>query len=122
MKNLNVKICQELNFTEENINDLMCSALEGGINYWCDRVEMIDTPEGVEFASDSISKGGKVVLYFGDKKCVRVLTLEKFLKGLSATITQIGGCNSAKDFMDIHDADTADMVIQFALFDELKFV
>jgi len=118
MKYFNIKVSQDWTFTEEDIDDLMGTALY--INSWCDR---IDAPEGVMVTSDSISKGDTLYIYAycGDLCVLYVLTLKKFLKGLSDTIKHIGGFSNAEDFMDGHDADTADMIIQFALFDEIRF-
>jgi len=120
MKTFEVNVTNKYNFTEENINDLMCSALEGGINYWCDKVKMIGTIEGVDIASDFIAKDGKLKIYFDGES--DVLTLEKFLDGINNTIKNLGtNFTDAEDFMNNHDADTADMIIQFALFNEIVY-
>lgn len=43
--------------TTEDIDDIMVGALEGGITYWCDRVEVEGEYLG-EYASEQIARGG----------------------------------------------------------------
>ena len=40
----------------------MATALDGGITYWCNKAEVIGGYLG-EYASDQISRGGKLKLY-----------------------------------------------------------
>ena len=46
----------------EDIDDIMVSALEGGINYWCRKAEVKGGYLG-EYASDQISRGGELILH-----------------------------------------------------------
>lgn len=34
-KQVTVSVTMEIVLTQEDIDDIMCGALEGGINYWC---------------------------------------------------------------------------------------
>lgn len=36
-----VKVALEIVLTQEDIDDIMCGALEGGINYWCDEAKVM---------------------------------------------------------------------------------
>ena len=36
-----ISIAKEVKVTAEDIDDIMCSALEGGINYWCCKAEVV---------------------------------------------------------------------------------
>ena len=109
-----------MKITNEQIDDLVVCALEGGINYWCGKAVVTKEPtEKYEFASDVISIGGVLTITddCGDK---HELTKEKFLKGLEKTIEHYE-FNDAEDLHDNHDAETADVLLQFALFDEIVY-
>ena len=77
MKKLEIVISQELK--PEDINDLVSTALEGGINYWCGRAtQKYSNPDdendsthvgvapedekNIEYASDVIGYGGSLIL------------------------------------------------------------
>ena len=59
----------------------MCTALEGGINYWCCKAEVVGEYLG-EYASEQISRGGELKLYDAEEDEVYTLTLDKLLKGI----------------------------------------
>jgi len=106
--------------TNENIDDLMVAALEGGINYWCSRVKVIQCPEKTMFASDVISKDGSLMLYDDEGSEKYELTLEKFMNGVELACKHYE-YNNAEELMDNHDAETADVIVQYALFDKIIF-
>lgn len=127
MSEVNLKIELEVVVTDEDIDDIMCGALEGGINYWCNEAEVVGDYLG-EYASDQISRGGKVELYDFEEEAKYELDKEKFLKGLEMYIKnptagnileQIDGklhldcCNA--------DADVCDAIIQYAVFGEVIY-
>jgi hypothetical protein len=121
MKKIIVK--KTFEFTEQNINDLMVTALEGGINYWCRKAKITKIPEGVGnniYASDLISKDGTLELYDIESTDKWELTLEKFLNGVKY-VCERNGYTDADDLMDNYDADTADAIVQYALFNEIVF-
>lgn len=95
--------------TSEQIDDIMTSALEGGISYWCNQVKVKGNYEG--YASDQISKGGVLKLRDDDGKW-HILTKAKFLKGVSL--------HKNHDF-DNYDATDADSIVQLAIFGELVY-
>jgi len=117
------KIETEIAVTQENIDDILCTAFEGGINYWCDKIRVKNEDyKGVTFASDVISRGGELILLFeGEKK---TLNLENFKNGLKKWFDD--GCG--KDcFYDGEidcgniDAGCADQIVQLALFNEIIY-
>lgn len=120
---LSLYVAKDFNFTKQDIDDLMVAALEGGINYWAIEAIKHKEPtkdlENVSMASDYISRGGELMIVTdeGDKK---ILNHENFMKGLEMVIRDLGSSN-AEEFMDYHDADTADQIIQYALFDEIVY-
>lgn len=110
--------------TQEDIDDIMVGALEGGINYWCKGAEVVGEYLG-EFASDQISRGGSLKLYDAENENVYLLTLENFCKGLKLLVEmgydeyhsvkggKVDPCNI--------DAEIADRIIQLAVFDEIVY-
>lgn len=123
MKKFKVKR-KPVEITAENINDLLTTAFEGGINYWCSNVEILNLPREYEadkiYASDAIAIGGELRLYDAESSDTWVLTLGKFLSGVEKTL-EWGKFASVEDMMDNHDAETADVLIQYALFNEIVF-
>lgn len=108
----------------KDIDDIMVGSLEGGVTkYWCNHVEVVGEYLG-EFASDQISRGGKLIFQDNEDEKEYELTLEKFLKGLAKYISE-GPDNILDDDGWVDpcncDAIVADAIIQFALFDEIVF-
>ena len=67
--------------SDEDIDDIMSAALDGGITYWCCKAEVVGEYLG-EYASEQISCGGTLRLYDVEDGTVSELTLDKFLNGL----------------------------------------
>lgn len=108
-------------FSDEDLNDLVSTALEGGINYWCGEVKFIDIPNGTYFehSSDVISIGGKLLLCDAESDDTWLLDRDKLLKGIQMYCENNNVAPS--DLMDIYDANDADSIIQYAVFGELMF-
>lgn len=117
--------------TQQDIDDIMVSALEGGINYWCRRVVVQGDYLG-EYASEQISRGGKLAIWldepFEDDKTCYMLDRDKFLAGFKLWLEK--GGDSYYDAIDYSDgsvdcgqidATCADEIVQYALFGELVF-
>ena len=116
---LNIKV------TAEDIDDIMCSALEGGINYWCCKAEVVGDYLG-EYASEQISRGGTLKLYDEVEDQVYKLTLEDLLKGIKLAVqgnyyADYEWHNGAELDPCQIDADVADVIIQLALFKEVIY-
>lgn len=115
--------------TNEFIDDVLCTAFEGGITYWCDRVDVkYNDYRGAKYASEVISKGGTLEIVFDDAEFADYdpqfveLTKDKFIKGYKkyvefATERKLPVYTDAGDI----DADIADMIVQYAVFDEVVF-
>lgn len=116
--------------TQQDIDDIMVSAFEGGINYWCRRVVVQGDYLG-EYASEQISRGGKLAIWlyepFEDDKTCYVLDRDKFLAGFKLWIESDGDSYDTIDDSDGSvdcgqiDAICADEIIQYALFGEVVF-
>ena len=125
MENFKIKIEKEITVTQQDIDDIMVSALEGGITYWCRKAEVVGDYLG-EYASEQISRGGVLKLYDAESDDVLVLTLEKLLHGIEKAydgnwFMDYGWCDGAKLDPCQIDAEVADVIVQLALFDEVVF-
>lgn len=127
---MKIKAELEINVLSEDIDDIMVSALEGGINYWCDKAEVVGDYLG-EYASEQISRGGALRLYeCEDNSVVYELTKEKLLKGIGM---YLGNPYRPYNILDIRadngycinpgnvDAIVADMIVQYAIAGEIIY-
>lgn len=118
-----VHIEMDVELAQQDIDDIMVTALEGGINYWCGRAEVVGEYLG-ECASDQISRGGSLILHDAESPDKWELTRDKFLKGVELFFKESSWLQ-VEDyaFVDLGgmDADCADCVIQYALFGKLVF-
>jgi hypothetical protein len=119
-------------FTPSDINDLIVGALEGGINYWCRKAKIKRGTDGfsyfgvaeedqdkVVYASDVIGYNGTLILFDAESSDKWELTLENVLKGIKMHCTNRHIAPSG--LMDNYDAEDADCIVQYALFNELVF-
>lgn len=111
-----------VDLTQEDIDDIMVGALEGGITYWCSEAEVVGDYLG-EYASDQISRSGKLILHDAESDDTWELTLEKFTQGFmkyleAGNMECIDG--GKVDTCQI-DANAADSIVQYALFGQLVF-
>ena len=116
---------KEIKVTREDIDDIMCSALEGGICYWCCRADVVGEYLG-EYASEQISRGGILKLHDSEEDEVYELTREKLLNGVKKAYEEgyysdYDWCDGTKlDCCQI-DAEVADVIVQIALFDDVIY-
>ena len=116
-----MEIIKKLEITEQDLADLMVTAFEGGINYWCGKVEIHKNPANKDWASDVVAWDGQLALWdVEDPNEVWWLTREKLLKGVSKAMDHFEYA-TVEQMMDEHDATTADVIVQYALFDEIVF-
>ena len=125
MKKFEVKVEIRVELPQQDIDDIMVAALEGGINYWCDEAAVEGGEYLGKYASDQISRGGTLLLHDTDEDAYRKLDLEKFLKGFKLWLEnggdEYGAIEDGKvDCCNI-DADCADAIIQYALFGEVIY-
>ena len=122
-----VKVEMEILLTREDIDDIMCGALEGGITYWCRKAEVLGKYLG-EYASEQIARGGTLNLYDSEEDVVYVLTKDKFLKGVELWAKNPIGGNCLEHIdgrlrFDCCNADAVvcDAIIQYALFGDVIY-
>lgn len=125
MKKFEVKVEIRVELTQQDIDDIMVAALEGGINYWCDEAAVEGGEYLGKYASDQISRGGTLLLHDTDEDAYRKLDLEKFLKGFKLWLENGGDQYGAVQGHEVDccniDADCADAIIQYALFGEVIY-
>ena len=121
-----VTVKTEWTFSPQDIGDLLVCALEGGINYWCNKAEQGSYPDvpleykdRIEYASDFIGYGGTLILHDDETGKKHELDITKFLKGIERYCEESG--TAPQNLMDTHDAGVADQIVQYAIFDELVY-
>ena len=125
MQEFNIPIETILTVTQEDIDDIIATALEGGINYWCHRAEVVGGYLG-EYASEQVSRGGVLKLYDSEDDCIYELTLEKLLHGIEIACidnwySEYGWCDGKHIDTCQIDASVADIIVQLALFNEVIY-
>lgn len=130
MKNKNKEIMNieiRVVVNDEDIDDIMAGALEGGINYWCDEAKVIGNYLG-EYASEQISRDGQLKLHDFEEEEDYILDKEKFLKGLKMYLENPHPYNILEEIdngfmVDVCNADATvcDMIVQYALFDDVIY-
>ena len=122
-----IKIEMEIEVTDQDIDDIVCTAFEGGINYWCDHVEPVGDLLG-DYEHEQIAKDGYLYLYdIEDDEEKWILTKSRLLNGIKMYITN----STTKGYpsilygkqIDTSEVDSciADMIIQFALFEDIIY-
>lgn len=121
-KYFEVKAELKFDVSAQDIDDIMATALEGGISYWCGRAEVVGEYLG-EFASNQISRGGSLILYDIETDDKWELTLDKLLAGIKMYVER-GGTNiieeGAINTWRI-DGRAADFIVQYAVLGEREF-
>lgn len=125
MTEFTVNFKMDLTVTAQDIDDIMCTALEGGITGWCCAANVVGDYLG-EYAHEQISRGGKLELCDAESDDKWVLTRDMLLSGIKQW-AEWGGdpClairgNGTLDTSEI-DAEIADMIVQYAVFGEVVF-
>ena len=122
-----IPVSLTVKLTEEDIDDIMVGALEGGINYWCDEAEVIEEKRVADWGHEQIARGGCLILHDAESDDKWELNLEKFINGVKLWIEngdafECGAIdNGTIDCCQI-DAIQADNIVQYAIFGELVFV
>ena len=115
--------------TEQDIDDIMVSALEGGISYWAYRAEVVGEYLG-EWASEQISRGGSLEIYLyepfdAENTKMYTLTLDKFLSGFELWVknNDTDGAILPDGHVDCGNIDSirADAIVQYSLFGDIVF-
>ncbi len=121
-----ISIGRTVKVTQQDIDDIMVAALEGGIDYWCQEAEVIEEKRVADWGHEQIARGGVLILHDAESDDKWELDLEKFLNGVKLWI-QNGDDryhalqkDGTLDCCEI-DSDMADMIVQYAIFGEVQF-
>lgn len=134
---MEITIKKTFNITDEQLDDIMCAALEGGITYWCDEAKVVGDYLG-EYAHEQIARGGQLILSDSEEGKTYELNKEKLLKGLELYLTNGGDAEIAsREIVDTAevaaatyeytidtcevDAAVADEIVQYALFGDVIY-
>lgn len=108
----------------EFVDDVILTALTGGINYWCDLVYTNDT-KGKKYLPEVISAGGTLILKPVEEEKEYELNFDSFCEGFKKYVSyylekkrDLSGLKT--DSSDI-DGEISDTIIQFALFGEIIY-
>ena len=117
----------------EDIDDIMATALEGGITYWADKAEVPEEKRVADWGHEQIARNGELLIHViepfdQDDAEWYTLTREKFLRGLEKYLKNPAYGNIL-EFIDGElemdacyvDANVADAIVQYALFDEIIY-
>lgn len=96
--------------TQQEVDDVVTTALEGGITYWCDAAET-DYDLGDGYLSEVLTRGGDIKLHDAEDDKWYTLTLDAFIRALGVCMF---------DF-EQYDALDADNVVQTAIFGEVIY-
>ncbi len=134
---MEITIKKTFNITDEQLDDIMCAALEGGITYWCDEAKVVGDYLG-EYVHEQIARGGQLILSDSEEGKTYELNKEKLLKGLELYLTNGGDAETAsREIVDTAevavptyeytidtcevDAAVADEIVQYALFGDVIY-
>jgi hypothetical protein len=107
--------------TDEDIDNVLTTALEGGINYWTSTpVKVPEWPEGASYASEVVAKNKPIFIYDADEEEWLELNLEKILTGIKMFLSER---DLACDYLQNgdYDAGDADLMVQYALFGKIVY-
>ena len=120
-----VKIEKKVTLTQQDIDDIVGTALDCGISYWCRKAEVVEDEYFGEYASDQISRGGSLRLYDLEDDSVYLLNLSGFLSGfkklVESDLDEWGVIDGDRVDCCQVDAVVADQIVQFAVFGEVVY-
>ena len=123
-----------INITEEDIGDIVCAALEGGIGYWAclDNMDEVWSNEEnkcksySEIATDILLNDGEIRFLDAEdhSTIIGAMTFEKLINGLYKYLIEN---SDVVDFENLCidtsyiDCDAADMIFQYGLFGDFVY-
>lgn len=135
-----------LQLSVQDLTDLLITAIEGGSNYWCPKIRLnaIGFPNEVvtrrlegevynEFICRNVAAGGTLTFFEQDEYALfstrealipHTMSRDKLLNGIQQVLTKyphILKIDSTEFPLDNVDAESADAIVQMALFGELRY-
>ena len=131
-KTFKAVVHDEHTFTGENLNDIIETALDGAIDYWCSKVRIKQNKNNrkyqgisnenqckVTLASDVIGYGGTLILTDDESKQEFELNASKLIKGIEEY--SIRNQYHLEEFMDDLDDNSANAAIQLGIFNKIVY-
>lgn len=108
--------------TEEFVSDVLCTAFEGGSVYWISSMSNLSPEPKSQYFSESVAKGDTIEIIDNEDHKVYKLDFNTFAEGYKRYVDYClkNGREVYSDPCDI-DAEVADIILQFALFNEIIF-
>lgn len=103
------------------IDDILSTAFEGGINYWCSGVE-VDDFSGALYASEVPSNGGVITIMEDDpydEPIPHRMSCNDVLRGIGLYCDAHNVLPEALE--DDYDASDADEIVQYAIFGQIVY-
>lgn len=121
MKEFEIKTTQCI--TQEQLDDVLTTAFEGGITYWCNEVkeaEWSTTSEPAQYLSEVLTRGGTLQLHDSSEYNPKTGCVSG--KWYSLSIDMLLKAFEDKPFdFDNYDAGDADEIVQKAIFGEVIY-
>ena len=109
-------VTKPIEVTDGHLDNILVGAFEGGSNYWAVKVEVAkDDYKGKKYASECVAAGGILNIY-ADGAC-HTLDRKMLINGLQQYLNE----SKHKNWPDGGDAQTDDLILQYALFDEVVY-
>lgn len=108
----------------ETIKDLLCSALEGGSNYWYRELEVVGKPTAKEYCYHEVPFFDGCYLKLKDAENndkEHTITKEKLLAGLQTMANNAAPHHIFSVLRENADAETGDVFLQCVLFGEVLY-
>jgi hypothetical protein len=119
-KTMPLSITKVVKLSENDIDDIIVGAIEGGIGYWgyvspSSKVgKPADEPTS-QWCTTTLLAGGTVFIQDNEEPEVYELTLEGLMKGIKWYMEK------HDDDMDNWDASSYDCIVQYGMFDKVVF-
>ena len=110
-------VLKPIEVTDDHLDSILTGAFEGGSNYWAVKVEVAkDDYKGKKYASECVAAGGELYIHTTDDGKY-LLTKEYLINGLQMYLDD----SKYKNWPDGGDAQTDDLILQYALFGEVVY-
>ena len=110
-------VLKPIEVTDDHLDSILVGAFEGGSNYWIQKIEVAqDDYKGKKYASECVAAGGELWIYT-DGAGKRLLTKPRLISGLQMYLDE----SKHKNWPDGGDAQTDDLILQYALFGEVVY-
>lgn len=108
--------------TKEFVSEVLCTAFEGGSNYWIADVRNLSDKPKSQYFSISVAKGDTIEIIDNEDHKAYKLDFNTLAEGYKRYVDYClkNGRQVYSDPCDI-DAEIADIILQFALFNEIVF-